>query len=507
MLPFLCSADGGAVQAGGPGAAACYREDTEGMNRGRAETHLRQLAEGELRRATAPGALSLGPAGTLPLVAQALIAVGAVDVGTADQIQAELDVALAARYQAAGMTPQALARLHGVRPPRAVTGTVTASRQPPWQVVPAGQVIRIRDDEIHGELGLLAYLQTAQGGRFTAAGWMHGPAPGPSAQPPRPHLLVSRQFTAADDKGTSYTLRFSFMTGITGSAVWAGVLDLRPDPPHQIGWLDLRTAPGEPATRIRLDPRDPQIPAPEVTVTRTAHSPGELLLDVIAARILTSAGARPQDNPGQLASAELRAFVGDGPGHIVAALQAADALPRSSPAPGQLAGLCARLGIPGHGITVPPAADLPERWLSMLTRDHRRKPDVTPAPGSWAATAAGLPELDGVQARRPRPAPSRARHHRAPARGRRADGGRLGVPPGRQAPAHLVDPRPRRPLARHQPLRPQIAGRGRRGHPGAGDRPAAGGGHPADRPGGRRAIGPGPGQAATQLDVESMTAT
>ena len=70
-------------------------------------------------------------------------------------------------------------------------------------------------------------------------------------------------------------------------------------------------------------------------------------------------------------------------------------LPPSSPAPGQLAGLCARLGIPGHGITVPPAAGLPERWLSMLT--HRRTPEVTPAPGSWAATAAGLPELDGVR--------------------------------------------------------------------------------------------------------------
>ena len=230
------------------------------MNRGHAETHLRQLAEAELRRATAPGALSLGPAGTLPLVAQALIAVGAVDVGTTDQIQAEFDLALAARYQAVGMTPQALARLHGVRSPRAVTATFTASRQPPWQVVPAGQVIRIRDGEIRGELGLLAYLQTAQSGRFTAAGWMHGPAPGPGAQRPRPHLLVSRQFTTADDKGTSYTFRFSFGTGTTGSAVGAGVLDLRPDPPHEIGWLDLRTAPGEPATRIRLDPRDPAAP-------------------------------------------------------------------------------------------------------------------------------------------------------------------------------------------------------------------------------------------------------
>jgi hypothetical protein len=367
------------------------------MNRERAETHLRQLAEAELRRATAPGAQGRGQAGRLPLVAQALIAAGAVDVGTADQIQADLDLALAARYQAAGATPQQLAMLIGVRPPRAVTQTFTASRQAPWQVVPAGQVIRIRDGEIRGELGLLAYLQTAQGGRFTAAGWMHGPAPGPGAQPPHSHLLVSRQLAAADDMGASYTLRFSFRTGITGSAVWEGVLDLRPDPPHQIGWLDLHTAPGEPATRIRLDPRDPQIPAPQVTVTRKAHSPGDLLLDVIAARILTSAGYIPQDNPLQLASAELRAFAGDGPGHIVAALQAAGALPPSSPVPGQLAGLCARLGITGHGITTPPAADLPERWLSMLTRYHRRKPYVTPAPGSWAATAAGLPELDGAR--------------------------------------------------------------------------------------------------------------
>ena len=79
-------------------------EDTEDMNRGHAETHLRQLAEAELLSATAPGALGRGHAGRLPLVAQALIAAGAVDVGTADQIRAELDLALAARYQAARAT-------------------------------------------------------------------------------------------------------------------------------------------------------------------------------------------------------------------------------------------------------------------------------------------------------------------------------------------------------------------------------------------------------------------
>jgi hypothetical protein len=106
MPPGARSRAGGEYlgQHDGQEAAAGFREDTGDMDRGRAETHLRQLAEAELRSATEPGALGRGPAGRLPLVAQALIAVGAVDVGTADQIQAELGLALAARYQAADAT-------------------------------------------------------------------------------------------------------------------------------------------------------------------------------------------------------------------------------------------------------------------------------------------------------------------------------------------------------------------------------------------------------------------
>ncbi len=168
---------------------------------------------------------------------------------------------------------------------------------------------------------------------------------------------------------------------------------LRPDPPRQVRWLDLTTAAGKPATGIDLGPRNPA-PAPEVTATPNAHSPGELLLDVIAARILTAVAPFAQGNPGQrAANDDLRAFVGDGPGHIVAALHAAGLLPPDSPVPGQLAGLCARLGITGHGITAPPADDLPEQWHSMLTR---RGPQPPPAPGILAATIAELPELDGA---------------------------------------------------------------------------------------------------------------
>ena len=69
------------------------REDTEDMNRERAETHLRLLAEADLRRAPALTADDL-PGGRLTLVVEALSAVGAVDVGAADEI-------LAGRRQAA----------------------------------------------------------------------------------------------------------------------------------------------------------------------------------------------------------------------------------------------------------------------------------------------------------------------------------------------------------------------------------------------------------------------
>jgi hypothetical protein len=230
-------------------------------------------------------------------------------------------------------------------------------------------VIPIRDDDVRRELLLVAYLHSADGALFTMAG--------------RPF----RALTAVDDHGASYQLGFR-----GGHA--AAELVLRPDPPHHIRWLDLITAPGEPATRIDLDP---QIPAPDVAVTPNAHSPGELLLDVIAARILCSGAAFPQDDlehPAP-ADADLRAFIADGPGDIVAALHASGALPSASPVPGQLAALCTRIGIPGHGITAPPA-DLPERWHSMLTR-RLPQAEPEPAPGVAAATVAELPELDGAR--------------------------------------------------------------------------------------------------------------
>ena len=85
-----------------------------------------------------------------------------------------------------------------------------------------------------------------------------------------------------------------------------------------------------------------------------------------------------------------------GLGDVIAALQAAGALSPLNPVPGQLAALCARLDLTGHGITEPSARDLPEPWLSMLAYYQRRKARAAPARDGCAAVAAVLAELDGV---------------------------------------------------------------------------------------------------------------
>ena len=373
------------------------------MNRERAETYLRRLAEAELRRARtvpAAGVPRRRDTARLELVAQALVAVDAVDAGTAGQIRADLELAIAvrepgqARAGQRGLLPDARMRLARLmqRPSGragavALPGAValagsglarTAPHRASWRIVPVGQVIPVWDGDVRRELLLVAYLQSADGARFTVAGW-----------PFRP-------LAAVDDRGASYQV--GFRGGHSGAE-----LVLRPDPPRDIRWLDLIMAPGQPAARIDLDP---QLPAPDVTVTRNARSLGELLLDVIAARILCSGAAVPQDDLEQLpvGTADLRAFIGDGPGAIVAALRACGALPAASTVPGQLAALCNQAGIPGHGITARPADHLPERWHSMLTRPRRvpqagaeadSAPDFT---GGFAvATVAELPELDGAR--------------------------------------------------------------------------------------------------------------
>jgi hypothetical protein len=111
-----------------------------------------------------------------------------------------------------------------------------------------------------------------------------------------------------------------------------------------------------------------------VTVSAATASPGEHLLHAIAARLLAAPPAIPPDTrlhpaapgPGPVTTAA------DGLGDVIAALQAVGALSPLSPVPGQLAALCARLHVSGHGITAPPVRDLPGPWPSMLAHSHHR---------------------------------------------------------------------------------------------------------------------------------------
>jgi hypothetical protein len=196
--------------------------------------------------------------------------------------------------------------------------------------------------------------------------------------------------------------------------------------------------------------------------------------------------------------------VADGPGHILAALRASGALPPASPVPGQLAGLCTRMGNPGHGIAAPPAADLPDPWHSMLTRPaacRRRGPAPLGMSGrdhSRAARAGRRPHHD------PRPAPRRCANHRAHAGQRRHARGRLDPRQGSPATADAAGSRQQRPLTRHpHPWRGPVTEQ-RRGHRVASDRAPAGQRHPLDRCGRHRPIGRGPDQAAALLEVKPL---
>jgi hypothetical protein len=381
------------------------------MNRERAETFLRLLAEAELRDPalpSSPAPVSIdAPFARMPVAlhraAWALTAVGALDQETTDGILADMELALAARVRPeppeAGVIGSAgpgwaagpavsrrfasamLAMRAGKRAPR-----VRTSRPPragpaqsgPDRYVPVGVMILFHNQTISGELDLMSYAHTAGGARFTA-GWRTRDPLGSR----RHGLPPVEAFTVTDDRGNRYDLLFD----TKGRPESVCDLSLRPDPPPDIGWLEV-TAPGEQAVRVDLGRRIALAPA----VADIDLSVGEHLLNRIAERLLLTAAEFPAQPV-----AGARAGPAVSLGAAIAALEAAEVLPGGSPVPGRLAALCASLGLRGHGITAAPAPALPEPWFSLLSHYHRRKPGPAPAGDGFAAVAAALPELDGLR--------------------------------------------------------------------------------------------------------------
>src|SRR5206468_3752103 len=83
------------------------------------------------------------------------------------------------------------------------------------------------------------------------------------------------------------------------------------------------------------------------------------------------------------------------PGEIITVLTEAGAIAAGSPVPGQLAALCQRLGAAGHGITVPPAAEIPVSWASVIAQ--RGAPVPAGGPEVFAPLADVLPDVDGAR--------------------------------------------------------------------------------------------------------------
>jgi len=382
------------------------------MNRERAETYLRVLAEAELRRATSQprgSAERSGYSARVKSVAQVLAFAGALDDGVADQILDDFELALGARqagqagsvlgsFMQRGAGRSRLASRVGVRPAAAGrsaagSGTGTAARRT-CAPVRLGQMVRVRGAAAEGEVFLLSYARVASGPQFSV--FARTRQPSGSWEPSGPRLFDL--FTATDDQGASYQVTIRDI----GSPVLGWTLMLLPDPPHDPRWLDLATtAGGGPAAHIILpaaagETRPPV--ATGVTIGQTAASPGEHLLSTIAARLLAAVPPLPHDPwlYGTAPRPEPLPGITGGLGDVIAALAECGALPRHSPVPGQLATLCARLNVTGHGITAP-ARGLPEPWLSVLTQYQHRDTGAAPVPDGWAAAAAVLPDLDGIQ--------------------------------------------------------------------------------------------------------------
>ena len=370
----------------------------------RAETYLRLLAETELRRAgdqlraldAAAGTGGWTDPGMSPFAAaesaqwrvvragRILAAAGALDRDFLDRFAGELFSAITARSRIMLSWYRGRGVLHTVFAPHG--GRALPSGRVSWavRVTPIGRALRVASGRTPSALHFMSLVRTGDGAVITVVMRMHWPPDGPGADlgitGAGPHHLPYAQLGAVDDQGTRYTVRFEGGSGRDGMATWRGVARLSPVPPPGIRWLDLI---GDGTRLIRL----PLGPSPargrQATMTEPlAIAPGERLLIVEAERILASGDAR---GPVQ----------GPGPGEIITVLTEAGAIAADSPVPGQLAALCQRLGAAGHGISVPPAEQVPAPWASILAQ--RGAPVPAEVPEVFTPLAAVLPEVDGAQ--------------------------------------------------------------------------------------------------------------
>lgn len=367
-----------------------------GIDHAAAQTHLRLLAEARLRRVrAAPRYLWLDEdfrAGgqppeeegllTLKAVASALTRVGAMDRVTAGAVVTGYAAALDARGlgdgRALSLDPSS-GRDGSPRPPARVPGPPGGS----LRAVPVGAVFTAELDGRDAIVHLLTLVLAPGLAAITMYFAMTWDEPGQAEAgiAGRPTFPPFGPSGAVDDLGRPYQLTFA-----SAEARWreSGTLHLSPVPPPGTRWLELLAEHGAPAVRVDLG----QQPARTTAQPARALAAGELLLDAVAQTLLGGgpmAGITAQHLAGSLAE-------------VVAALEAARALPAASPAAARLAALCQRRGVEVRGDLGARAAatDLPESWADGRVYDPLHDgPDVTTL--ASAPVAAVLPEIDGAR--------------------------------------------------------------------------------------------------------------
>ena len=370
----------------------------------RAESYLRLLAEVELRRAgdqlrgldaaagtddrsdpgIASSALAEGALRKVRRAGRILVAAGALDDDVLVRLTADLYAAIQVRSPILLSRLRKRGMLHTMFAPSSGQAAPSGRGGRAMRVTPIGRALQVAGDRGASALYLMSLVRTETEAVITVVMRM----PWSVDRTVRdltitragPHHLPYDQLWVVDDRSTRYTVRFEGGRG--WAATWRGIARLSPVPPSGARRLDLV---GDGTRLIRLPlarstARRRQ--AARLITERVAIPPGERLLVLEAERILASGDAR---GPTQ----------GPVPGEIVTVLTQAGAIAADSPVPGQLAALCQRLGAAGHGITVPPAAEIPAQWASVIA--HRDAPVPADGPEVFAPLAQVLPDVDRAQ--------------------------------------------------------------------------------------------------------------
>lgn len=323
----------------------------------RAETYLRLLAESEARRAERgserrPAAEIAWRTEQVRWAGGVLIAAGLLEEDDVRRVAADLEAALLARSEMdrarrANWIAAALTQTPGTSPAH-WWGTAQ-----PMRSTLIGRTISVAHERAPSDLHLMTLVRSPDGVAITAAMRMHWPPDGSSADleigGAGPEHLPYDQLWAVDDRGTRYRVA---LTGEGGDLVWQGAIGLHGVPPADARWLDLVADGTQRLVRIHLDPQD--IRPAAATEADPVVPPGERMLAEAAERILVGAW----EDSGPRADPRL--------GELITVLAAAGAIAADSAIAGQLAALCQRLGVSGHGIIVPAAAQIPDRWAEVL---------------------------------------------------------------------------------------------------------------------------------------------